>query len=57
MFDKKTSSSGIKNENISVKELSEELHKPVIKKYNNKRKVRSPFIENIWCTDIFSIRI
>ena len=29
-FDKKTSGSGIKNENISNKELAEELHKPVI---------------------------
>ena len=29
-FDKKTSGSGIKNENISNKELAGELHKPVI---------------------------
>ena len=29
-FDKKTSGSGIKNENISNKELAEELHKPII---------------------------
>ena len=31
-FDKKTSGSGIKNENISNKELAEELHKPIIRK-------------------------
>ena len=29
-FDKETSGSGIKNENISNKELAEELHKPII---------------------------
>ena len=31
-FDKKYSGSGIKNENISNKELAEELHKPIIRK-------------------------
>ena len=31
-FDKKTSGSGIKNENTSNKELAEELHKPIIRK-------------------------
>ena len=46
-FDTKTSGSGIKNKNISNKELAEKLHKPVITKFN-KRKVHSPFIDNIW---------
>ena len=32
-FDKKTSGSGIKNENIPSKELAEELHKPIIRKF------------------------
>ena len=50
-FDKKTSGSGIKNENISNKELAEELHKPIIRNFN-KRKVHSPFIENIWGADL-----
>ena len=45
-FDKKTSGSGIKNENISNKQLAEELHKQVIRKFN-KRKAQSPFIDNI----------
>ena len=45
-FNKKTSGSGIKNENISNKQLAEELHKPINRKFN-KRKVHSPFIENI----------
>ena len=58
----KKSDSCIKNENISNKhpldlacvakvsdrtrELAEELHKPIIRKFN-KRKVQSPFIDNI----------
>ena len=46
-FDKKISGSGIKNENISNKELAEELHKPVIRKFK-KGNVYSPFIDNIW---------
>ena len=33
-FDKKTSGSGIKNENISNKELAKELHKQIIRKFN-----------------------
>ena len=41
-FDKKTSGLGIKNENISKKELAEELHKQIIKKFK-KRKVQSIF--------------
>ena len=49
-FDKQTSGGGIKNENISNKELAEEFHKPIIRKLN-KRKVRSSFIDNIWRTD------
>ena len=32
-FDKITSSSGIKNENLSNKKLAEELQKPVIRKF------------------------
>ena len=44
---KKTSGSGIKNENISNKELAEELRKPIIRKFK-KRKVQSSFIDNIW---------
>ena len=36
----------MKNENISNKELGEELHKPFIRKFE-KRKVCSPFRDNI----------
>ena len=37
-FDKETSGGTIINENISNKELTEELHKPIIRKFE-KRKV------------------
>ena len=53
-FDKKNSGSGIKSENMSgqrptdlaTRQLAEELHKPIIRKFN-KRKVQSPVIGNI----------
>ena len=32
-FDKKTSGSGIKNENMSDQQLAEELYKPIIRKF------------------------
>ena len=38
-FDEKTSGSGVKKEKGSKKELAEELHKPIIRKFK-KRKVR-----------------
>ena len=50
-FDKKTSGGPIKNENISNKELTEELHKPIIRNFKE-RKVHSSFIENIWDADL-----
>ena len=54
-FDKKSalfadnyaSGSGIKNENVSNKELAEKLYKPIIRKFN-KREVYSSFIVNTW---------
>ena len=36
-----------KNENISNKELADELHKPIIRKLKKEKKVYSPFAENI----------
>ena len=53
-FDKETSVSGIQSENISNKQLSEELHKPIIRKFE-KRKVHLPFIDNIWGADLGDI--
>ena len=55
-FDKTFSGSGIKIENISNKELAEELHKPSIRKFNN-RKVHSRFIDNIWGADLAHMQL
>ena len=54
-FDKKTSGGTIKNEDTSSKELTEELNKPITKKFK-KRKVHSPFIDNIWGTDLVDMQ-
>ena len=54
--DKKTCGSGIKNENIPNKELAKELHKPIIRK-SNKRKVHSPFIDNIRGADLVDMQL
>ena len=55
-FDKKTSGGTFKNENISHKELAEESHKPIIRKFEE-RKVQSPFIDNIWGTDLANMQL
>ena len=47
LFDKKSLGGRVKNDNISNRELGEKLHKSVIRKFK-KRKVQSPFIDNIW---------
>ena len=41
----------VKNEDTTKQELAEELHKPIVRKFE-KRKVYSPFIENIWGADL-----
>ena len=53
-FDKKVSGSSIKNENISNKELAEELHKPIIRKL---KKIHSPFIDNICGADLADVQL
>ena len=55
-LEKKTSGSSIKNENISNKELAEELHKPIIRKLNE-RKVHSPFIDNICIANLADMQL
>ena len=55
-FVKKATSGAIKNEIISNKELAEELHKPIIRKFK-KRKVHSPFIYNIWGADLADMQL
>ena len=54
--DKKTFDSSVKNENIPNKELAEELHKPIIRKFNN-AKVHSPFIDNIWGAELGDMQL
>ena len=56
IFNKKTSGTGIKIENISNQELAEEFHKPIIRKLK-KRKVHSPFIDNIWGADLADVQL
>ena len=51
LADKSASGGAIKNENMPSKGLAEELHKPIIRKFK-KRKVHSPFIDNIWGEDV-----
>ena len=38
------------------KELAEELHRPIIRKFN-KRKVHSSFIDNIWGADLTDMQL
>ena len=47
---KKTSGGIVKNESVSNKELAEQLHKPIIRKFKE-RKVQSSFIDNICGAD------
>ena len=55
-LDKKTSGETGKNENICNKELAEELHKPVINKFK-KRRLQTPFIDNIWGADLADVHL
>ena len=49
LFDKKSMGTGMAKPSSSI--LADELHKPVIKKFN-KRKVYSQFKDNIWGVDL-----
>ena len=46
----------MKNENMSNKELAEELHKAIIGKLK-KRKVHSTFTGNIWDADLADMKL
>ena len=57
-FDKKSQGSGI-TANNEIKEniqLADELHKPIIRKFN-KRKVYSSFRDNIWGVDLADMQL
>ena len=55
-FDEKTSGRTVRNEMTSNKELAEELHKPIIRKFE-KTKVHSPFIGNIWGANVADMQL
>ena len=53
-FDKKSSDSGIKS--MPNQQLANELHKPIIRKFQ-KRKVYSSFEDNIWDADLPDVQL
>ena len=55
-FDKKATGVAAKNEVMQNKELAEELHKPLIRKFI-KRKVYSSFIYSIWGADLADMQL
>ena len=56
LADKSASRGAIKNEIIYDNKLAEELHKPIIRKFE-KRKVHSPSIDNIWGVDLADMQL
>ena len=54
-FYKKSSGSGLANNDENI-QLANELHKPIIKKFN-KRKVHSSFKDNIWGVDLADMQL
>ena len=55
-FDTKSKGSGIKNEIKENQQLANELHKPIIRKFKN-RKVCSSFKDNIWGIDLSDMQL
>ena len=53
---KKTSCGAVKNDFISHKELPEQLHKPIIRKFE-KRKKHLFFIDNIWGAHVADMQL
>ena len=54
-FDKNSEGKGLANNKENV-QLANELHKPIIKKFN-KRKVYSSFKDNIWGVDLAHMQL
>ena len=54
-FDKKSQGKGLANNKENV-QLTNELHKPIIKKFN-KRKVYFSFKNNIWGVDLANMQL
>ena len=56
IFDKKSKGTGIKNEIKQSNQLTNELHKPIIRKFK-KIKVYSTFKDNIWGVDLADMQL
>ena len=64
LANKSASSGAVKNERMSnqrlldlaTQELAERVHKPIIRKFE-KGEVYSPFIDNIWVTDLADMQL
>ena len=56
IFDEKSFGRGIKHDNMSDRQWSEESHKSIIRNFK-KIKVHSPFIDNICGTDLANMRL
>ena len=54
-FHKKSQGSGVANNNENI-QLAEELHKPIIRKFE-KRKLYSSFRDNIWGVDLADMQV
>ena len=55
-FGKKSRVSGSKNEIKENQQLANELHKPIIKKFKE-RKVYSSYLDNIWGADLADMQL
>ena len=55
-FDKKSSDGVVKIEIMPNQQLAEELHKPIVRKFE-KRKVYSFFKDNIWDADLADMQL
>ena len=56
LFDKKSSGSGVNSKIKQNQQLAEELHKPIIKKFKQ-RRVYSSFKDNIWGADLADMQL
>ena len=55
-FDKQSSGSAVKNEDILEQQLAEKLHKPIIRKFE-KQKDHLSLTDNIWGADLADIQL
>ena len=56
MHTNKFAGGAVKNKSMWDQKLAVELHKPIIRKFE-KRKVYSPFIDNVWGADLPNMQL